>query len=99
MVTVALLVRLEAKPGKETEVESFLRGGLPLVQEEPETTAWFGIRLGPSTFGIFDAFPDEAGRQVHLSGKVAAALMAKASELFAKPPAIEKVDVLAAKLP
>jgi quinol monooxygenase YgiN len=99
MVTVALLVRLEAKPGKETEVESFLRGGLPLVQEEPETTAWFGIRLGPSTFGIFDAFPDEAGRQAHLSGKVAAALMAKASELFAKPPAIEKVDVLAAKLP
>ena len=99
MVTVALLVRLEAKPGKETEVESFLRGGLPLVQDEPETTAWFGIRLGPSTFGIFDAFPDEAGRQAHLSGKVAAALMAKASELFAKPPAIEKVDVLAAKLP
>jgi quinol monooxygenase YgiN len=99
MVTVALLVRLEAKPGKETEVESFLRGGLPLVQDEPETTAWFGIRLGPSTFGIFDAFPNEAGRQAHLSGKVAAALMAKASELFAKPPAIEKVDVLAAKLP
>lgn len=99
MVTVALLVRLEAKPGKETEVESFLRGGLPLVQDEPETTAWFGIRLGPSTFGIFDAFPNEAGRQAHLSGKVAAALMAKASELFAQPPAIEKVDVLAAKLP
>ena len=99
MVAVALLVRLEAKPGKETEVESFLRGGLPLVQDEPETTAWFGIRLGPSTFGIFDAFPNEAGRQAHLSGKVAAALMAKASELFAKPPAIEKVDVLAAKLP
>ena len=99
MVTVALLVRLEAKPGKETEVESFLRGGLPLVQDEPETTAWFGIRLGPSTFGIFDAFPNEAGRQAHLSGKDAAALMAKASELFAKPPAIEKVDVLAAKLP
>ena len=99
MVTVALLVRLEAKPGKETEVESFLRGGLPLVQDEPETTAWFGIRLGPSTFGIFDAFPNEAGRQAHLSGKVAAALMAKASELLAKPPTIEKVDVLAAKLP
>jgi len=99
MVTVALLVRLEAKPGKETEVESFLRGGLPLVQDEPATTAWFGIRLGPSTFGIFDAFPNEAGRQAHLSGKVAAALMAKASELLAKPPTIEKVDVLAAKLP
>lgn len=99
MVTVALLVRLEAKPGKETEVESFLRGGLPLVQDEPETTAWFGIRLGPSTFGIFDAFPNEAGRQAHLTGKVAAALMAKASELFSKPPTIEKVDVLAVKLP
>ena len=99
MVTVALLVRLEAKPGKEAEVESFLRGGLALVQGEPETTAWFGIRLGPSTFGIFDAFPNEAGRQAHLSGKVAAALMAKASELFAKPPTLEKVDILAAKLP
>lgn len=99
MVNVALLVRLEAKPGKEAEVESFLRGGLPIVQQEPATTAWFGIRLGPSTFGIFDAFPDESGRQAHLSGRVAAALMAKAPELFAKPPVIEKVDVLAAKLP
>ena len=99
MVNVALFVRLEAKPGKEKEVESFLLGGLPIVEEEPATTAWFAIRLGPSTFGIFDAFPDEAGRQAHLSGKVAAALMAKAAELFAKPPSIEKVDVLAAKLP
>lgn len=99
MVKVALLVRLEAKPGKEKEVERFLIDGLPMVMEEPATTAWFGIRLGPSTFGIFDAFPNEAGRQSHLSGKVAAALMAKAGELFSKPPAIEKVDVLAAKLP
>jgi quinol monooxygenase YgiN len=99
MVNVALLVRLEAKPGKEAAVESFLRGGLPLAQAEPATTAWFAIRLGPSTFGIFDAFPDEAGRQAHLSGPIAAALMAQASELLAKPPDIEKVDVLAAKLP
>ncbi|SFN22271.1 putative quinol monooxygenase [Variovorax sp. OV329] len=99
MVKVALFVRLEAKPGKEKEVESFLTGGLPLVMEEPATTAWFGIRLGPSTFGIFDAFPDEAGRQAHLSGKVAAALMAQAAELFSEPPSIQKVDVLAAKLP
>jgi quinol monooxygenase YgiN len=99
MVTVALFVRLEAKPGKEKEVEKFLMGGLPIVQEEPATIAWFGIRLGPSTFGIFDAFPDENGRQAHLTGRVAAALMAKASELLAKPPTIEKVDVLAAKLP
>ncbi|MEN5301188.1 antibiotic biosynthesis monooxygenase [Pseudomonas sp. TWI628] len=99
MVSVALFVRLQAKPGKEKEVERFLLDGLPIVEEEPATTAWFAIRLGPSTFGIFDAFPDEAGRQAHLSGKVAAALMAKAAELFAEPPSIEKVDVLAAKLP
>jgi len=99
MVKVALFVRLEAKPGKEREVEKFLLSGLPLVMGEPATTAWFGIRLGPSTFGIFDAFADEAGRQAHLTGKVAAALMAKAPELLAKPPVIEKVDVLAAKLP
>jgi quinol monooxygenase YgiN len=99
MVKVALWVRLEAKPGKEAEVESFLRNGLPIVQQEPATTAWFAIRLGPSTFGIFDAFPDDAGRQAHLSGKVAAALKEKAAELFAKPPVIEKIDVLSAKLP
>ncbi|SRR6266540_685819 len=98
MVNLALFVRLDAKPGKETEVESFLRGGLSIVQEEPATTVWFAIRLGPSTFGIFDAFPDEDGRQAHLTGRVAAALMAKAPELFAQPPAIEKADVLAAKL-
>ena len=99
MVKVALFVRLEAKPGKEKEVENFLVSGLPIVNEEPDTTAWFGIRLGPSTFGIFDAFPDEAGRQAHLSGKVAAALMEKAGELFSEPPSIENVDVLAGKLP
>jgi quinol monooxygenase YgiN len=99
MVKVALFVRLEAKPGKEAEVESFLKSGLPIVQDEPATTAWFGIRFGPSTFGIFDAFPDEAGRQAHLSGRVAAALMARASELLAQPPVIEKIDVLADKLP
>ncbi len=99
MVKVALFVRLEAKPGKEAEVAQFLLDGLPVVREEPATTAWFGIRLGPSTFGIFDAFPDEAGRQAHLTGRVAAALMARAGELLAKPPVIELVDVLAAKLP
>lgn len=99
MVKVALFVRLDEKPEKEKEVESFLLSGLPIVQAEPATTAWFGLRLGPSTFGIFDAFPDEAGRQAHLSGRVAAALMAKAGELLAKPPSIERVDVLAAKLP
>ena len=98
MVTVALLVRLKAKPGKESEVESFLNGGLALVREEPKTTAWFAIRIDQSTFGIFDAFPDESGREAHLSGKVAAALKEKAPELFTQVE-IEKVDVLAAKLP
>ncbi|MFL6292499.1 MAG: putative quinol monooxygenase [Thermoanaerobaculia bacterium] len=99
MVTVALFVRLEARPGKEAEVAAFLKSGLDLVLEEPETTAWFGIQLGPSTFGIFDAFPNEAGRQAHLSGRVAAALMANASTLLSQPPSIERVDVLASKLP
>ena len=99
MVNVGLLVRLEAKPGKEADVEDFLRKGLPLVQAESETAAWFAIRLGPSTFGIFDAFPDEAGRQAHLSGRVAAALKERAGELFSRPPVIEPVDVLAVKLP
>lgn len=98
MVTVALFVRLEAKPGKEAEVESFLKSGLAVVQEEPDTTTWYAIRMGPSTFGIFDTFPDDSGRQAHLTGRVAAALIAKAPELLAQPPAIEKVDVLAAKL-
>jgi quinol monooxygenase YgiN len=98
-VTVALLVKLEAKPGKAEEVDAFLRSALPIVQEEPATVAWFAIRMGPSTFGIVDAFPDDAGRQAHLTGKVAAALMAKAPELFTTAPAIEKVDILAAKLP
>jgi quinol monooxygenase YgiN len=99
MVKTALFVRLEAKPGKEADVEAFLRGGLAIVEQEPATVAWFAVRFNHSTFGIFDAFPDEQGRQAHLSGKVAAALMAKAPELLAKAPVIEKLDVLAAKLP
>jgi quinol monooxygenase YgiN len=99
MVTIGLLVRLEAKTGKELDVESFLRRALALVDEEPSTTTWYAIRIGPSTFGIFDTFADEAGRQAHLSGKVAAALMANAAELLAQPPVIEKVDILAAKIP
>ena len=99
MVNVALLVRLEAKAGKEAEVESFLKSGLTIVEDEPATIAWFANRLGPQTFGIFDAFPDDAGRKAHLSGRVAAALMAKAADLLSQPPAIEMVDVLAAKLP
>lgn len=98
MVTVGLLVRLEALPGKEDEVEQFLDAGLPLVEAEPETTAWFAIRLGPSSFGIFDVFPDDGGRAAHLSGAVAAALGENVDVLFAAPT-IESVDVIAAKLP
>jgi quinol monooxygenase YgiN len=99
MVKLGLYVRLEAKPGKEKEVEEFLRQGESLVQQEPDTTAWFAIRMSPSTFGIFDVFADEKGRQAHLSGKVAEALMAKSPELLAKDPKIEKVDILGSKLP
>jgi quinol monooxygenase YgiN len=99
MVSVALFVRLEAKLGKEEEVEAFLKGGLAIVEEEPATIVWFGVRMGPSTFGIFDAFPDESGREAHLAGRVAAALMAKAPDLLAEPPKIERIDVLAVKLP
>ncbi len=98
-VTKGLLVRLEAKPGKESDVEAFLTGALPIVQQESATTAWFAVRFGPSSFGIYDVFPDDTGRQAHLSGQVAAALMARASELFAQPPAIEQIDILADKLP
>ena len=99
MVKTALYVRLEAKSGRESDVERFLQSGLALVNDEPATTAWFALKMGASSFGIFDAFPDEAGRDAHLAGRVAEALMAKASELLAEPPSIQKVDVLAAKLP
>jgi quinol monooxygenase YgiN len=99
MVKTALYVRLDAKPGKEKEVADFLKGGLALANQEPATTAWFALQMGPSTFGIFDAFPDDAGRDAHLNGPIAAALMSKAGELLANPPSINKVDILAAKLP
>jgi quinol monooxygenase YgiN len=99
MTAKALFVRLEAKSGKENEVAKFLRDAQGLVQQEPATTAWFGIKLGPTTFAIFDAFPDDAGRDAHLSGRVAKALMEKAPELLAEPPKIEKADVLADRLP
>ncbi|TGE18964.1 putative quinol monooxygenase [Hymenobacter elongatus] len=97
MVKVGLLVRLEAKPGKEQAVADFLRSGLPIVQDEPATITWYGIQLGPSTFGIFDTFPDDAGRKAHLGGQVAAALMANAAELLSADPVIEMVDILASK--
>lgn len=98
MVKFAILVTLEAKPGREADVAEFLRSALPLVEAEPATTAWFATRLSPTTFGIFNVFPDEAGRDAHLTGEVAKALMAKASDLFSRPPNIEKLDVLASKL-
>lgn len=98
-VTVALYVRLEAKEGKEDEVASFLQSAQPLAEDEPDTTAWFAIKMGPSTFGIFDVFPDDSGRQAHLNGRIAAALMEKAPELLSEAPRIEQVEVLAAKLP
>jgi len=99
MTRKALFVRLDAKPGRENDVAKLLRDGQGLVQQEPATTAWFAIQLGPTTFAIFDAFSDDAGRDAHLSGKVAKALMAKAPELLAQSPKIEKADVLADKLP
>jgi quinol monooxygenase YgiN len=99
MLTVALFARLEAKAGKENEVAKFLEAGLALANEEVTTPLWFALRLGPTTFGIFDAFTDEGGRRAHLSGPIAKALMAKAAELFSKPPEIEQVEVLGVKLP
>ncbi|MDQ3691960.1 MAG: antibiotic biosynthesis monooxygenase [Chloroflexota bacterium] len=99
MVTVGLLVRLEAKPGKEQEVADFLAGALPLAQNEPDTTAWFATKLGPSTFGIFDVFPDDSGRQAHLNGPIAAALMENAESLLSEAPEITPIEILAAKLP
>ena len=98
-VTVGLSVRLEAKPGRETDLEALLRSAAPLAEAEPATLVWFAVRLGPTTFGIFDAFPDEAGRQAHLAGRIAAALGEHAAALLAAPPAIERIEVLAAKLP
>jgi quinol monooxygenase YgiN len=97
VVKLALLARVEAKPGKEAEVESFLRSALSIVQQEPDTVEWFAIKMGPSTFGIFDVFKDEAGRQAHLNGRVAAALMANAGTLLAKAPVIEKCEVMEVK--
>lgn len=97
MDKLALWVMIKAKAGKEKEVAEFLQSAVPLVNAEPQTRAWFAVRIGPSSFGIFDTFETESGRDAHLSGKVAAALMQKAPELLAEPPKIEKIDVLASK--
>jgi len=98
MVKVSLFVRLEAKPGKADEVAAFLKQGLQMANQETTTPVWFALQLGPSTFAIFDAFNDESGRQAHLSGPIAKALMAQAANLLASPPSIERADVLGAKL-
>lgn len=99
MYKLALFARLEAKPGKERDVEAFLASGLTLAQQESTTPVWFALRLGPTTFAIFDVFADESGRAAHLNGAIAKALMAQAAELFATPPSIERLDVLGAKVP
>lgn len=99
MSRCALLARLEAKPGKEEDVERFLRGALPLAEAEPGTRTWFALRFGPASFGIYDTFDTEAGRQAHLDGPIAAALMERAGDLLASPPQIDRVDLLASKLP
>jgi quinol monooxygenase YgiN len=96
---LAILARLEAKPGKEEALAEFLKSALPLAQAEAGTIAWFALKLGSHTFGIFDTFPDDNGRQAHLNGEIAKALFAKADELLAQPPAIEMVNILAAKEP
>jgi quinol monooxygenase YgiN len=99
MTKFALFVRLEAKLGQESALAAFLENALPLANAELGTTAWFALRFGPSSFGIFDTFANEEGRQAHLQGPIAAALMANASTLLSTPPNIEQVDLLAAKLP
>ena len=96
--TVAIWAEMEAKPGKEAEVEAFLKSARPLVEHEPETTTWFAVKLSESKFGIFDTFTGESGRQAHLSGEVAKGLMAKAEELFIGPPAIQQIQILAEKV-
>lgn len=97
MSKLALVARLVARPGKEEEVAAFLSSALPLAQAEAKTLTWFALRFSKSEFGVFDTFADESGRDAHLAGPIASALMAKASELLSEPPRIEKVDVLAAK--
>jgi quinol monooxygenase YgiN len=98
-VKVGLYVRLHAKPGKEAELQQLLTGAVALANQEAGTTVWFAMKYDKSTFAIFDAFGDEAGRKAHLGGEIAKALMAKAPELLAQPPNIEQVDVLASKIP
>ncbi|HEY2470420.1 MAG TPA: antibiotic biosynthesis monooxygenase [Terracidiphilus sp.] len=99
MDKLAVLVLLNAKPGKEKEVEQFLKSAQPLALREPGTSTWYAVKLGPGRFGIFDTFQDEAGRNAHFNGEIAKALFAKAEDLFSTPPQVEKLDILALKAP
>ena len=98
MVTLALYAPIEAKPDKAEEVQNLLREAQTLAEQEPGTTAWFALRMGPTTFAIFDVCPDEESRQAHLNGEIAKALMEHADDLLAKPPQIHQLDVIASKL-
>jgi len=97
MIKLALFARIEAQPGKEAAVADLLDTGLSLARQEATTPIWFALRLSPTSFGVFDAFHDEAGRQKHLAGPIAQALIAKTPELFAGPPSIEPIEVLGLK--
>src|SRR5438477_2092912 len=97
MITKGLAAKLVAKPGKEAEVEAFLNSGLALVNQEPLTVTWYAIKFSENTFGIFDTFDGDEGRDAHLNGKVAEALMANAADLLSEPPKIERIEIIAAK--
>ena len=97
METLGILALVEAKPGKEKDVEAFLKSALPLAKGEAQTVRWYALKLGPSKFGIFDTFASQAGRDAHLNGEIAKALFAKADELLVKPPEVHQPEVLAVK--
>ena len=97
MEKLALLVMLEARPGKAAELGAFLASALPMAEAEPDTVSWYALKLGPDSFGIFDTFADQAGREAHLAGAIAKALFARADELLAKPPSVVRTEILAAK--
>ena len=97
MGKLAIWVQLEAKPGKEKEVEEFLKSAQPLAEREAATVSWYAVKMGPGKYGIFDTFADEAGRNAHLNGEIAKALFAKAKDLFSQPPKIDKPEILASK--
>jgi quinol monooxygenase YgiN len=99
MPKVAIWVELEAKPGKENDVENFLKSAQPLAEHEPQTVTWYAMKLGGPKFGIFDTFEDDKGREAHIQGEIAKALFGKGKELLAKDPTVHKLDLIAAKVP